>query len=454
MAERVPGVITTITDDTGRIVPPTFRRYVTIIGVGDAYKLIQNRRMVRGAGTNDAIPTVTQVNTIVSVGDLPGISKYIDGADYQLSGDEVEWLAGGDEPGAGDAYYLTFTETRPASAYQPILYFNDNLAIANHGNVLMTTGQINDVTKGVQLALENGGKGVIALQLDLRAAVNPNAPTGQELENAFLACIDKLERITDAKLLMVGMSSGVMQTVTAANILYSHAILASQPERKQWRTVMMAMPAGTSYLEFVAAQAAYANSRMVVPAIPTNLSMPGLLGTYDSRYYCAALAGKLLSGGVGDTYYDEIISGITFGDSYNYTPDELEYLVQHSVSPAKSLSGVVRNVAAFTTDGTSALTEDLGVQDIKDYTAYAWNKKLWEVFRNKRSAIGLAGEIKSASENFLDTFIDKGTIANHRNVAAYQDITEPRKYRVTGQILPVFGVGWMDVDFVFFMSFV
>lgn len=452
MAESIPGVVVRISDDTGIIVPPAYARYATIVGVGDAYRLVSDVKMTKDAGDYETIPTIFPIHTITSIGDLPGVTKYVQAVDYELDalGGRVHWL-GADAPDAGDNYYITFTDTRPASAYEPILYFNDNLIFQDHGNTIRTDGTINDVSKGGQLALQNGSKGVIVLQLDTRTATDPNNPTDLELENAFLACIDKLERITDCKLLLVGMSSGILSTVTAADILWAHAVLASQPARKQERSVVMAMEKNTSYVDYAVAAQAYSHERMCVPAIPSECQVPGVVGTFDTRFACASFAGKVLSGAIGSTFYDEIITGITFTD--NFSPDEQEYLVQHSVSPLKSSSGVVRIVGAFTTDGTSALTEDMGVQDIKDYTKYAWRVKLGQVFRNKRTTRALAGEMKSASENFLDKLIEREILADKRNIAVTQDSAEPRKYRVYGQVLPVFGVGWIDVDFVFYLSF-
>ena len=184
MAERVPGIIVRRVNDTGIVAPPLFERYPVIIGEGDPYRLVSNLRLTRGAGTTDAIPTVTTVNEIVSVGDLPGIAGYVAGTDYSLVGDTISWV-GGTAPTAGDYYYLTFTETRPASAYTPMLYLDENLIYTDHGNRTRTDGSINDASVGGSLSINAAAGGVIIAQLNLSAAIDPDTQTNTEIENAI-----------------------------------------------------------------------------------------------------------------------------------------------------------------------------------------------------------------------------------------------------------------------------
>lgn len=451
MAERIPGIIVRIVNDTSVINPPTFQRYPVIVGVGDPYRQIENTRVVRSLGVVDTIPAVSTINEIVTVGDLPGISKYTDGVDYSLAaGNTISWLPGGTKPATGNSFYVTYTETRAASAYQPTLYFDGNLVIADHGNITRTSGDINDVTKGALLALNNGSKGVMTLQLDPTSWANPDVPSLAELEQSFLDSVEYLESILGPKLFVVPMSSGVLDTTTAAAIMFNHAVLASQPERKQERTVIMANPANTTYQDYAVAAQAYSHERMVVTAIPTTLQMTGFSSTFDNRYYNAALAGRLCAGPIGETIHDEIIFGITFTD--NFTPDVQTYLLQNGVSPARSSGGVVRNLMANTTDTTNALTEDLGVQDIKDYVKKVWREGLWDTFRNKPITLGLPNAIVSASENLLDLLISRSIVADYDAVTASQDPVEPRKINVTGRILPAVGLAWMDITFTFVLS--
>jgi len=452
MAIRIPGIIVRIVNDAGIIAPPLFQRYPTYIGEGDPYREIIDSKLTRGTGAWENLPTVTTVNEIVSVGDLPGIASYVAGTDYSLVGNTINWNGAASEPTAGDSYYVTFTETRPASAYTPMLYLNENLIYADHGNGTRTDGTINDVSVAGALGLNAGALGVIIAQLNLSGAVDPDNPTNAELETAFIAMRDELDKVTDYKLFLNPMSSGTLNTTSAANIFFNHAVLASQPANKQERTVIASLPQATGYQAAATFAQSYAHERMVVPVTPGAISsVVGYTGTYDTRFYAAALAGKLCSVSIGREISDEIIPNVLFTD--NFTPEELNYLVQRGVSPAKISGEVVRNVMAITTDTTNALTESLGVQDIADYVKKYWREGLWAAFRNAPITQTLVGQVQAASTNILNSLAGDAIIAEYRDISVAQDVEEPRQLNVTGKIKPAFGLQWMDVTFTFVLSF-
>lgn len=452
MAIRVPGIIVRIVNDAGIIAPPLFQRYPVYIGEGDPYRLQEDVRLTRGTGAWENLPTVTTVDSIVSVGDLPGIASYVAGTDYTLIGNTINWNGAASEPTAGDHYYVTFTENRPTSAYTPMLYLNENLIYADHGNQTRTDGTINDVSVGASLGLNAGAAGVIVAQLNLSSATDPDNPSNTELENAFIAMRDELDKITDAKLFLIPMSSGTLNSTSAANIFFNHAVLCSQPERKQERTVIASLPQATTYQAAATYAQSYAHERMVVPMTPGAISqVVGFTGNYDTRFYVSALAGLLCSGYIGQEFSDEIVPNVLFED--NFTPEELNYLVQRGVSPAKINGEVVRNVMAITTDTTNALTEALGVQDIKDYVKNYWRVGLWRAFRNAPITTSLPGEVQAASVGILNYLVTRSIVAEYRSISVSQDTVEPRKLNVTGKIKPAYGLQWMDVTFTFVLSF-
>jgi len=452
MAFRPPGAVVDIVNDTGTIAPPLFERYGVIIGVGDAYRIVRNQRVVRSAGSVDNLQSVSTINEISSVGDLPGISNYASSNYTLVAGNRISWSGAASSPTIGDSYYVTFTETRPASAYVPRLYFDENLIYQDHGEGLMTSGAINDVSVGGSLALNAGGKGVIVAQLDLSGATSPNNPTNNELETAFIATRNLLNQITDYKLFLVPMSSGTLNTTSAANIFFNHAVLASEPENKQERTVIAALATGTSYTAAATFAQSYAHERMVVPMVPNaTVGVTGYSGSYDMRFYNAALSGLLTSGPIGQTFSDSIVPNISF--STNFTPAELQYMVARGVSPAKVRGEVVRNVMSITTDTTDARTESLGVQDIADYVKKYWRESVYAIYRNKRINQNLIVQIRGSSVNILESLIRDEIISDYRAITVAQDTTEPRKVNISGKIQPAYSLQWMDVNFVFVLTF-
>jgi len=453
MALQLPGIIVRIVNDTGIVAPPLYERYPVYIGEGDPYKLISNQRVVRSAGVVDNLVSGSTINEIVSVGDLPGVAKYVDGTDYTLvTGNKISWNPAGSEPTVGNNYYVTFTETRAASAYVPTLYFNENLIYEDHGNKTRTNGNINDVSVGGYLGLQAGSTGVIIAQLDLSSATDPDSPTGQELENAFTAMVDELEKITGYKLFLVPMSSGTLNTTSAANIMFNHAVLASEPTQKQERTVIASLPQSTAYTDAAAFALSYAHSRMVVPFPYNGISkVNGFTSNYDSRFYSAALAGKICSVGIGINISDEIIPNVTVTD--NYSPEVETWLVGRGVGPARIKGEVLRNVFIGTTDTTSALTEDLGVQDVGDYVKKYLREQLWVLYRNKPINEDLLTSVDGSVTNILKYLIKEVVIADYKNVSVTQDSTEPRKINVTASVQPAFGMQYMDITFTFVLSF-
>ena len=452
MAIRVPGIIVRIVNDTGGIAPPTYERYPVIIGVGDPYRLVSNEKVLRGAGDIDALDTIFTVNMISSVGDLPGVSKYVSGVDYNLVGDTVSWLGASSQPDADDYYYVTYTDTRAASAYVPTLYFDETLVYTDHGSKSRTDGTINDVSVGAFVSLGAGAAGVVVVQLDTRSSVDPMAPTAGELETLFTNVITELEKITDYKLFLVPMSSGTLTTTSAATLMFNHAVVASEPENKQERTVIGSLPKDTTYSGAATFAQTYTHERMVVPAVKKcSTYVTGFSDLYDMRFYSAALAGKLCSVPIGINITDETIPNITCND--NFSPAELKYLVQRGVSPGKIAGDVMRNVMSITTNPSSALTEDLGVQDVKDYVKKYWRERLWDIFKNIPVTGLMPTSVRRSSVSILESLVRRSIVADFNTIAVTQDPDEPRRLLVTGKIKPAYGLQWMDVTFTFVLGF-
>ena len=450
MALRVPGVIVDIVNQAGAIATPTYVRYPVIIGVGDS-NLSITTRIQHGSTDNDVIPVTTEFQEFTSVTTI-NHEDYTASYTYDSQTVSIFWeTQSGTYPKENDRYVVSFTETVSASAYTPTLIFDQNTLYSEFGGTTRTDGSLNELVAGAWLSLQAGAPGVIVLQLDLRDAIDPLYPTNAELEQAFNDAVTKLEEITDYKLFLVPLSSGTLDSTTAADIMFNHAIQASLPENKQERTVVAALPKGTSVVDIATYAQGYANERMVVPATKntsTKINVSGFAtNTYDTRFYNCAMIGVQCSVGVGINISDGIVPNITL-DS-NFTPNELNYLVQRGISPAKSKNGVVRNVLAITTDTTGALTEDLGVQDVKDYVKRTWREGLWADYRNAPITNSLPGEVANTCKSMLDSMLRDSIIADYTTPLVQQDQTEPRKLNIRGRIKPAFGVQWMDVEFVF-----
>ncbi len=75
---------------------------------------VTDEAVVRSADDNDALAYWKDV-AITSVGDTPGATDYINGTDYEFSGNRLYWI--GSAPAAGATYYVTYTAAAYSEAY-------------------------------------------------------------------------------------------------------------------------------------------------------------------------------------------------------------------------------------------------------------------------------------------------------------------------------------------------
>jgi len=452
MADRLPGVIVKITAETGVVVPRTYERFPVIIGQGETELLIENEAVLHtGVGSADVLQR-TPVHRVISIGDIPNQSKYTSPHDYSLVGNTIDWSASGDEPSSGSIYYVSYTTEVPATAYTPTLYFDENLIFPTHGNRVRVDGSINPVVVGSNLAFLSGALGVIVAQLDLRSAVDPAHPTGQEIEDAYTdattGIIEKLEKITDFKLFLVPLDAGLLGTQYANDLLFNHAVVASLPENKQERTVIAAVETGTTAAQFEALAQNYANERMVVPAAPNGeVSVSGFSGTYDQTYLSAGFAGLLCSRGIGRAVTDQVVRNVGLVD--DFTPRQMRDFVRVGVSPFTTRDTLTRAVFPITTDTTNSVVEDLAVQDIADYTRRTWREVLQRNFIGIPITASTPQVLEAASRTILDDMISNGILADYEDIRAVQDASEPRLIEIYGRVKPAFPLQFIDVNFVF-----
>jgi len=435
MSNRLPGVIVRIVPDAGIVSLPLFERYPVIMGGGETELLVSDENVIRGTGVLDPL-TKTPVFRIISIGDLPGVPKYDEGIDYVLTGNSVDWTPGAQKPITGNRYYVTYTHTPVASTYEPMLYFDENLIYVDHGQKTKVDGNINPIVNGASIAFQSGARGVIVVQRD---------PTIYSLDDAYLAMVEKLKKLERMKLFLVPMDVG--GTINA--ILFNHCVLSSTPENAQERTLIVSSPMGTTRDQFIAAAISYRNLRAVVPAAYLGEVMVTGFGTtlYDQVYLSAACGGLLCSGDIGMTYTDEVLAGITLNG--DFTIDERRLLVGNGVSPVTQRGEVVRWVFPITTDPTSAFTEDLGVQDISDFTKKTWREKLWDQFRNAPITPATIGSMVTFSKSVFDRMIQDGYITGYKSISIMQDQHEPRQINVRGKVQPTWRAQFFDVEFVF-----
>ena len=104
---------------------------------------------------------------------------------------------------------------------------------------------------------------------------------------------------------------------------------------------------------------------------------------------------------------------------------------------------------AITSDTSSPINEDLGVQDIGDYVQKYWQESLWNVYKNAHITPNFAASLVSTSTTMLERLISDTVIFGYKDITAAPDQVEPRKFIMRGRIKPSFTFQWMDVYFTF-----
>ena len=89
----------------------TFRRPCIIARGNDTKKALDEAVVRSSTGDLDDLAYgSTGLVSIESVGDQVGLKNYVNGTDYQVNGNQIEWL-GSSEPTSGATYFVSYTYT-------------------------------------------------------------------------------------------------------------------------------------------------------------------------------------------------------------------------------------------------------------------------------------------------------------------------------------------------------
>lgn len=410
------------------------------------------------------------VETLVRVGSSPGSSNFTNGVDYQKDIGEtgVEWGLGGTEPSAGDYYYVSYTY-RPEAAthYEPKLYQSETTMFQERGGYSLTaTGLYNRIVAGSHLAFLQNPNGVYVGQYDPygnyapQAApggwANKDAPTATEMQVSLEALINGLEEIEDTKLYLIPMHppAELHGTSTANAYLFAHAKTMSAPEYGQERTLIANLDQAADKASGIASARAAALSYSDVRAIqtaPTKWTGSGLGTTeYDNSIFNAAFGGALCAISVGQSMTDQLITGVVTPIKYN-KPQKLS-LIGRGVAPGVMDGDLCRMLFALTTNTSSAIDEEIMVQEEADFIRFFLRQQLRLKYLRSQSyadaavarrcgvgAVGILDTLKKDPYNVVEA---------HKDITGELDSTEPRKIRISGKVKPKFSLVWIDVDLV------
>lgn len=498
LRNRLPGIVVTIEPDVGIIGPAGFERFPCIVGYGDI-EIPKERALAitRNATASGSWKTATQdaltesVATVYQSGRSPGLTHYRQPTDFVVVDGEdadgnpislIDWADGSTVPDADAVYYVSYTVQMPSTAFEPTLYLDEDLLVRERGAevIFSDENEINPLVTASRLAFAQGAPGVIVTQLDFlgfnspsdedAAWENPLDPNGADMATAYSIAIGKVDKIEEFKLFLVPLDPSTNPSDSTKNFpggadqnarWHDHAILASDPEEGRERTLLAAIPIGTTLDGLRNIAQAYKDTgggqRFVVPGVKgrnsdeassVSISIESVNGAVvPTTFLNAIMAGLLTGSPIGAPNNNAPVSNVALFD--DWTIPEARVLRGDGVVPYKTRSGRVRMVIPITSDTTNAFTEDLSLQDIADYLRAFIRVKLFDQFRNVNITGDTEGAIVAALSSLLNGLVLDQILVGFTGIQANQRTDEPRKIDVRGKAKPAFPLRWIDVDLEF-----
>jgi len=331
----------------------------------------------------------TNIEAISMVGTYPRVASYVEGTDFQLTTNKVDWSPGGSEPDLDTYYYVSYVFTRDAADYNtPILALSLDEVLTEIGGLDAT----NYLGIGAQIAFQQNVPFLFYVQV--KDADDDGTYTKTDYENAIDGCKLK-EEITDVCVLLpTYFTNSDYDEITS--YVRSHVIdesnMYKKHERLGWfgRKVNTAVGDKSTQYSFVytATQLLVANSNspgrgrliLVGPSycektlqMETGLE---LTMTLDSSFMACAMAAKQNSfDSVADSLTRKSLTG--FDSIEEWSPEEVDYCAANGVNVVSLIGGLHLMLDPMTTEANpsviefkeiSAMTQkDLLTKRMRDY---------------------------------------------------------------------------------------
>lgn len=433
--------------------------HITILdfgyNAGSVYK-ISYQAIALSAPSKDPL-LHTDVTAIRMVGPYPRVSSYIQGTDFQLTTNQVDWSLGGAEPNLDTFYYVTYQHKRDSVAYNvPKLAFSLDEVLNDVGALDAN----NMIGIGAQIAFQQNIPFVWYCQ------VKDADDNGQYTKADYMTAIDgcKLkEELTDICVLMpTYFSPGDYDIIQA--YLRQHVIDESNPytkhERLGWFGRKVSTPVGdkTTVYSFVytAVQMLQASSsspgrgrmilvgpsycqKTVVMESGTELTM-----TLDSSFLACAVAAKQNSfDNVSDSLLRKTFVG--FDSIEEWSPEEVDYCAANGICVVSYVGGnfilldpisTEKNPSSIEFAEISAMCQkDLITRRMRDYldeniigiVPDDLDDFLWDI----KAAVMVV--LKSAiSDGIVAPYFDEDGISREidttKDIEVKRDVTDATKY--------------------------
>ena len=478
-----------------------------IVGTGKL-TITTMSQVIKGAANGQDTLKYTPVFAITSIVDRAG-KTYVQGVDYQLTTNTVDWSLGGSEPATGSTYFVTYTYIKGAANFNPYLTTRLDNIYALYGNPVFpnqlltgtaTAGAVGSITTGITMTVDQykgnyikilSGTGVGQERLIISNTVAgivyvaPNFTLASDVTSVFQIndissntisiqaqisvrqgstwiyvvqieddtatgwqnAIDSLQNIDCyAVILAKGLATGNSLLAYTKNHIDQ---MSSMLERK-FRIALFGAPVNTTdTADFISAANGLNDERCAYIA-PSDqiLNINGTGYIVDGSYLAAAISGIVCN---PNYTWGEPISGksvIVFDDVGDiFIRAEKNEMAANGVFVVERENpGDFRVRHALSTNPASPVTQELKVTRIKDGVARFVIRNLKNTFINTRN---LGPESIANVTAFIKFLL--GVVKGRRDIVDFdqvdviQNVLEPRQIDLKIRIKPTFDINWMFV---------
>lgn len=134
---RLPGTIIEEVTSPASVNPTSTQRVPCFIGKASAYIKVINEAVIRSStGLADDLEYTSEgIYEVISCGSQAGLSDYVEGTHFNLTGDQIVWTSSGIVT-IGATYFVTYRYDRPASDYKYKIFYNYEDVLADLGDDL------------------------------------------------------------------------------------------------------------------------------------------------------------------------------------------------------------------------------------------------------------------------------------------------------------------------------
>ena len=433
-----PGVYSKYVRTPGSVKVSAGARIVSVIGEGPTYFTEEDEAIVRNEypyGSNPDALAYT-ASTLISIGDYPGSSDYVQDTDYQIVGGEVDWIIGGDAPVAGATYYVTYRHDKTAADYNPQLFVKISDIENEYGKESIT----NTLTMGAKISSENGANYLICTQVTASSEV------------AYTTAIDKLKLLTE------GVSSTVIVPLNTDDAIHAylktHVQFMSSQFQKKERYGVIGMAIGATQAAVKAKGVALAYNRIILPwdEVKRQVTDPDTNVTsdvsLDGSFLACAIAGMMCKYPVQEPLTRKTMvsfNATTKTDSLLET--EKNELAAKGVTLLKNKGGIISIRHGMTTNVTTAEDNEISVMLIRDNTIQIVRDAIDSLYIATVSSEATESAIKTDISAILSLLIEGGSITDFEDVVVSQNAADATRYDVTFGITPAYPINTIYITF-------